>query len=134
MRKLKRQSALAGTACILFTLLGVLPALGAQNHVVSPAEMQKAAVAATSARQRNIATVTEFLSSPKAEKALESAHINPTQVKTAVSNLSDEELAQLASRVNKAQADFAAGRMDDRDLLLILIAVVVLILIIVAVR
>jgi hypothetical protein len=51
-----------------------------------------------------------------------------------VSNLSDEEVAQMASRVDKAQADFAAGNMSDRDLILILLAIVVLILVIVAVR
>ena len=67
-------------------------------------------------------TVTQFLSSPKAKQALQAAHVNPTQVKTAVSNLSDEEVAQLASRVDKAQADFAAGNMSDRDLILILLA------------
>ena len=60
--------------------------------------------------------------------------MNPAEVKNAVANLSDEEVAQLASRVDKAQADFAAGNMSDRDLILILLAVVVLILIIVAVR
>jgi len=40
----------------------------------------------------------------------------------------------LASRVQKAQTDFAAGRLSDRDLIIILVAVAVLILIIVAVR
>jgi hypothetical protein len=60
--------------------------------------------------------------------------MDPMQVKTAVSSLSDQELAQLASRSTKAQADFAAGRIDDRDLLIILVAIAALILIIVAVR
>ena len=35
--------------------------------------------------------------------------MNPQEVKKAVAGLSDEELAQLASRAQKAQADFAAG-------------------------
>jgi hypothetical protein len=43
-------------------------------------------------------------------------------------------MAQLAARSQTAQADFAAGRMSDRDLIIILLAVVALILIIVAVR
>jgi hypothetical protein len=108
--------------------------LAAQAHVVSPADLQKEAMAASQARQRNLETVTQFLSSPRAQKALRSAHMDPTQVKTAVSSLSDQELAQLASRSTKAQADFAAGRIDDRDLLIILVAIAALILIIVAVR
>jgi hypothetical protein len=56
------------------------------------------------------------------------------QVKTAVSTLNDQELAQLAARADKAQADFAAGTLSQRDLILIILGVAVLILIIVAVR
>jgi len=56
------------------------------------------------------------------------------EVKTAVSTLSDQELAQLASRSTKAQADFAAGRIEDHDLLVILVAIAALVLIIIAVR
>jgi hypothetical protein len=40
----------------------------------------------------------------------------------------------LAARANKAQVDFAAGNINDHDLLIILIAVLALILIIVAVK
>src|ERR1035441_4852629 len=88
----KRQSVLAATACVLFTLFATHPARGAQNHVVSPSEMQKDAVAATHARRQNAETVTQFLSSPQAKQALQSAHLSSTQVKTAVSNMSDEEV------------------------------------------
>jgi hypothetical protein len=96
--------------------------------------MQKAAVGATQTREQNVETVTQFLSSPQAKQALQSAHLNPTQVKTAVSTLSDQEVAQLASRAEKAQADFAAGKMSDRDLIWIVLAILALILIIIAVR
>jgi hypothetical protein len=40
----------------------------------------------------------------------------------------------LASRADKAQADFAAGTFSDRDLIFIALAVLLVILIIVAVR
>jgi len=106
----------------------------AQSHVVSPAELQKAAVASTETRQHNLESLRQFVSSPVAEQALKSAHIDARQVKNAVPRLNDEELAQLAARASKAQADFAAGRLSDRDLIIILLAVVALILIIVAVR
>ena len=46
----------------------------------------------------------------------------------------DQELARLASRADKAQADFAAGRLEDRDLLIIVVAIAALVLLIVAVR
>jgi hypothetical protein len=56
------------------------------------------------------------------------------KVESAISSLSDQELARLASRAEKAQIDFAAGRLSDRDLLLILLGIAGLILIIVAVH
>ena len=121
-------------AGILVLLFAFPSNLAAQGHVVSPADLQKETMAASQARQRNLQTVTQFLSSESAQKTLRSAHMDPTQVKTAVSSLNDQELAQLASRSTKAQADFAAGRIEDRDLLIIIVAIAALVLIIVAVH
>jgi hypothetical protein len=106
----------------------------AQNHVVSPADLQKEAVTVSQVRQQNLEAVQKFLFNPTGEKAMKSAGIDPQQVKTAVPTLSDEELAQLAARANKAQADFAAGDLSQREILWIILAIAVLVLIIVAVR
>jgi hypothetical protein len=121
-------------ACILVAIFTVPPSLLAQSHLVSPADLQKELVAGTQVRQHNLETVRQLLSSERAENALKSAHINPVQVQTAVATLSDQELAQLASRADKAQADFAGGRLEDRDLLIIIVAIAALVLLIVAVR
>ena len=134
MRAILRLYARSATAVVLVTLFFVPADLVAQSHVVSPADLQKEVVAASQARQRNLETVQQFLSTPTAEKAMKSAQVDPQQVKTALSTLSDQELAQLAARADKAQADFAAGRISNRDLILIIVAILVLILIIVAVR
>jgi len=91
-------------------------------------------VKASIARQQNRDEVQQFFSTEQAQKALKTAHVNPEQVKTAVSALDDAELSQLSSRVQKAQADFAAGTLSDRDLIIIIVAIAALILIIVAVR
>ena len=56
------------------------------------------------------------------------------RVETAIETLSDEELARLASRADKLDQDFAAGRLSNRDLLIIIVGIAALILIIVAVR
>lgn len=104
------------------------------DHLVSPSEMTRAAAQASHQRQQNIDALNQALSSPKVQKALESAHVNPQQVKDAVSGLSDQELAQLASRANKAQKDFSAGTISNHDLLIILVGIAALILIIVAVH
>jgi hypothetical protein len=67
------------------------------------------------------------------EKALTDAKFDPAQLKTAVSTLSDQELARLAARAEHLQADFAGG-FSNRDLLILILAFAVLILIIVAVH
>jgi len=118
----------------LALVFAVPQSLLGQSHVVTPADLQKESVAASQVRLRNLETVQQFLSSERAKTAMKSAHMDPEQVKTAVSSLSDQELAQLAARSQKAQADFAAGKLSDRDLIIILIAIAALILIIVAVR
>ncbi len=131
-----RQSSRVTMAFVLAAVFALPQNLVAQaaSHVVSPSEFQQAAIKASTARQQNRDEVQQFLSSETAQKALKSAHINPEQVKTAVSTLDDAELAQLTSRVHKAQADLSAGTLSDRDLIIILVAIAALILIIVAVR
>jgi predicted RecB family endonuclease len=129
-----RQSARVVIACILVTIFSVPPSLLAQIHVVSPADLQKEVLNATQRRELNVEKVRQFLSSEMAQKALKTAHMNSEQVKTGVASLSDAELAQLASRADKAQADFVAGTLSDRDLLLIILGIAALVLIIIAVR
>lgn len=104
------------------------------EHLVDPSVLQQATVDATQTRQQNLDTLNQFFSSDKATQALKASHMNPQEVKSAVSTLTDQELAQLASRAGKVQRQFAAGNMSDRDLLIILVAIAALILIIVAVR
>jgi hypothetical protein len=108
--------------------------LVAQTHVVSPADLDKALLATSQTRQHELDTVQQFLSTPRAQKAMKSAQIDPRQVQVAISTLDDQELARIASRANKAQTDFAAGAIGERDLIWIILAIAVLILVIVAVR
>ncbi len=129
-----RQSLRMAIATVLVALFIVPTDALAQSHVVSPADLQQAATAASQARQHNMDSIHRLLSTPTAEQALKSAKMDPQQVKTAVSTLNDQELAQLAARADKAQADFAAGSLSQRDLILIILGIAVLILIIVAVR
>ncbi|HWB96041.1 MAG TPA: hypothetical protein VG672_05050 [Bryobacteraceae bacterium] len=119
---------------VLVASLGLPSGLSAQSHIVSPTELQSAVAAAAQARQKNAETVVSLFSTPAAEKALRSTRLDVNQVKTAVSSLSDEELARFAARAEKAQADLVAGRLAERDLLWILVGLAALILIIVAVR
>jgi CHASE3 domain sensor protein len=116
-------------AVVLVSAIAFPQNLAAQatQHLVSPDDLQKAAVDASQNRQQNIDTLNGFLSSDQAQKALQSAHVTPQQVKKAVAGMSDEELAQLASRAQKAQSDFAGGLGTTTWLLIIVVILVVII-------
>ena len=79
MVSLLRHCIRVSTACVLITVFGVPPSLMAQAHLVSPGELQKATVAATQARQRNIETVRNFLSSAVAERPYALRTCNPNK-------------------------------------------------------
>ena len=124
-----------------FLLIAVLsmavtfsPALFAQDHVVSSADLRKDVQSVSAARQRNLAQLDNLFASQQGQKALESAHVSLQQVQKAVASLDDADLARLSARAQAAQNDFAAGRLTDRDLIIILICIAALVLIIVAVR
>jgi hypothetical protein len=121
------------TVCTLIVSFFAPPSVSAQGHVVSPVELRAAVSGAMQQRQRNLESVEALLSTPEAKKALRTTQVDLKLVKTAVASLSDDELARLAARSEQAQAELAAGRLSDRDLLWILVGIAALILIIVAV-
>jgi len=131
-----RQACRAAATGALISILSVPQAGFAQaaDHIVSSSELQSTAANAAQQRQQNVEALDRFFSSNEARQALRSSHIDPQQVKSAIPSLNDEELAQLSARANNAQQQFAAGTMNDHDLLLILVVVAILILVIVAVH
>jgi len=118
--------------CFLVTL-GVTSIL-AQTHVVSQADIHKELVNTAQTRQKNLEKTRRLFSSDETRKAMEAAQISPEKVDAAISTLSDDELARLASRADKLDQDFAAGRLDNRDLLFVILGIAALVLIIIAVR
>ncbi len=112
-----------------------VPAVSAaQDHVVSPAELQQAAAAQARTRQENIAQVQSFVSSQPAQKAMKTAHLDPVQVRKAVPTLSDQELAQLAAKSAKAEKDFAAGALTNEQITYIIIALATAVVVIILVK
>jgi len=110
----------------------VPPSLRAQ-HVIPPTDIHKELVNATEVRTKNREKVNELFSSKAAQDALKGAGVDPGRVKTAVATLSDAELAQLAARSDRLREDFAAGKISNRDLLIIIAVIAVIILIVVVV-
>ena len=122
-------------AIVLLFGLAATPA-GAQDkqHVVSLGDLNKDAARPAQTRQSNEEAVRTLLSSDQAQKALKSANLDYQKVDKAVSQLSDEDLAKLAERSRRAQSDFAAGRISDRDLLWIIVIALAIIVLAVALR
>jgi hypothetical protein len=118
---------LASALALLFVFS---PSLFAENHLVTPAEIQRELLKASRAREHNHKAVQDLLSSDAGQKALRSVHLDQVQVTETISNLNDAELARLAERAQQAQADFAAGALNKEELLIIAVAVVVVIIIV----
>jgi hypothetical protein len=124
-------------------MLGMAAALGLagipawaqdSHHVVSLTDLNKDAARPAQTRQSNEEAVRTLLSSEPGQKALKTANLDYQKVDKAVGQLSDEDLAKLAERSRKAQNDFAAGRLSDRDLLWIILIIVAVLIIALAVR
>lgn len=134
MKKLTSHIVEAAFVSLLALLLIAPQDLFAQNHVISSANLQRDVAAASATRQQNVAQIESLFASPQARQALVSNHIDYRQVTNAVPQLSDKDLARLATMSANSQRQFAAGQFSNHDLLVILVAVAVLILIIVAVK
>lgn len=103
------------------------------NHIVSNRALQQRVQTQSATRQQNIQTVTRFFSTPLAQRAMRTEHINHSQVKKAIPTLSDSELASLSSQANQAQQQFSAGELSTNQMLL-LIVVLLIVVILVAVH
>jgi len=114
---------------------GSLPARAQEkDHAVSSGQLRKDVQKAAETRQANEAAVRKMFATDRARETLKSAGVDYQKVDQAISQVSDEDLARMADRSRDVQKDFAAGRLGDRDLIIILLVAVALILIIVAVR
>jgi hypothetical protein len=117
------------------TFLGVIPANAQEkDHAVSPSQLRNDVQKSAATRQTNEAAVRDMFASQAGREALKSAGMDYQKVDQAISQVNDDELARMAERSREVQKDFAAGRMSDRDLIIILLVAVALILIIIAVR
>jgi hypothetical protein len=129
MKKLQGRVMNYAAALLVSAVMTAPPTIVAQNHVVSPGEMQSDVSAASAVRQRNEQQLRGFLSRKEIQKAMKSEGVNPQQVTNAVSQLNDADLASLSARAQKAQRDFAAGGIGLGIFTLIGIVVVAAILI-----
>jgi CHASE3 domain sensor protein len=132
------------TAAALFASLSISPALqaqqslptGAQNspidsHIVSSADMQHQLDLAATTRKSDIDNLSQFLSSPIAEQAMKTSHVDSSEVRNAVPTLSNAELANLSGRASHAQQQFAAGALSRDGMIIAILGIVIIVLIVV---
>jgi hypothetical protein len=119
---------------VLFSLTAIPGRTQEKQHVVSLSDLAKDTAQPGQIRQANEEAVRTLLSSDAGQKAMKSAKLDYQKVDQAVGQLSDEDLAKLAERSRKAQSDFAAGRISDRDLLWIIVIALGIIVLAVALR
>ena len=106
----------------------------AQDHVVGSADLNARLSAAESARQADRAAVDQFLASPEAQAAAAAVGADATRLRAGAATLGDNELAELALRVDALQGDAVAGLDNDiRTLLIIFLIVAIVILVLKAV-
>ncbi len=110
------------------------PLRASDDHVVKPSDLQNAIVESSGTRQEQTAKVREFFSSEPAQRALQSAHIDPEKINRAVSLLDDQELSRLALRTERIQKDIAAGALNNQQITYILIALATAVIILVIVE
>jgi hypothetical protein len=119
---------------LVVALVGTSGPVQAQDkqHVVSLSELSKDSALPAERRQSDEAVVRQLFTSEPGQKALKSANIDYAKVDKAVGQLSDEDVAKLAGRSRQVEKDFAAGRLSDRDLLVIVIIAVLIIALVAA--
>jgi hypothetical protein len=124
---------LSSAMLILVLLAGILPQnLWAADHVITPAELERALVDQAQARQLQIDRINTFFSTEVARQALQSASIDPQKVEQAVASLSDAELAQLTAKATQVQNDFVAGQLTGGQLVIIIVVLAVVLIIAIA--
>jgi hypothetical protein len=121
-------------ALLLTMVLPAMAAVAAEDHLVPISELHHDAAAVTQTREGNIAKAERFFKSEPVEKTLHSFKMDGDQVMRAVPMLSDAELAQLSSRIDSAQTDFAAGALDNEHITYIIIALAAAVIVLVLIR
>lgn len=123
------QAAVPAVLIVLLSYPAGLLAQSPEEHIVSSQTLQHNLETSSETRQANVQTLTKFMSTPTAEKAMRDAKIDPVQVQKAIPTLSDHELADLSARATDTQQKFSAGVLGTSMLTLIIVLVAVIIIV-----
>jgi hypothetical protein len=130
-KKISRVAVMALAAAVT---AGPMLAQQQADHVVSLGELNRDAAGPAEARRANEAEIRHLFATVDGQKALKTANVEYAKIDRAVSSMSDEDVARISSRAREIDHDFAAGSLNDHDLLLILIVALIVIILIVVLR
>jgi CHASE3 domain sensor protein len=99
-----------------------------KDHVVSLDELKSDAAKPSQTRADNEADVRHLLQSEAGQQALKQAKVDYSKVDKAISQLSDDDLSNVAQRSRQADADFAAGGLTA-TLIIVIVCIIVLIVV-----
>jgi hypothetical protein len=119
---------------VLLTLFPAASSYGQQIHVVPLKELHEKVVSASQNRTEMVSRLERFFTGSQAAGALQSVHLNGQQIRQAIATLSDEDLARLNARAEKATDDFAAGALTNQELTYIVIALATAVLVLIIVK
>jgi len=120
---------------LIFLLIILAPGSAVSDHIVTPNDLQTAITNHVAQREADIEQVKRFLTSEPAREAMKQMNVDPVKITNAVTLLSDEELTNLASRVNTAETQFAAGyHMSTHQLITLLIIIILVVAIVIIVQ
>ncbi|MEX2300452.1 MAG: hypothetical protein WD733_05920 [Bryobacterales bacterium] len=116
----------------LAALGGLWQPLQAAEHVVSVADLHRQVRSAQMSRQAGLEQINGFLHSESSRAVLGASTLDVAQVEKAVGFLSDEEVARLASQIQRLERDIAAGALSNEHLTYIVIALAAAIIVLIA--
>jgi hypothetical protein len=119
-------------AAVATLVVLAVPAVQAEEHLVSPGTAQQQLLDAAGTRERNVATIEAFVDSAEGSTALATVGLDPARVRAEIATLSDSELQDVAARASALGADPVAGLpfTQNRVVWIAAIAVAVIILIV----
>ncbi|HEX5431173.1 MAG TPA: hypothetical protein VFW83_04355 [Bryobacteraceae bacterium] len=122
------------TVLMLSVIVPATTSWAAEEHIVSLGEIHGQIASAAQTRHMNLQKAEALFSMPPAQNALRHAKMDPAKVQTAVAALDDAELARLAARADKVQANLKAGALSNQDLTYIVIALATAVVVIVILK
>jgi len=119
-------------ATLLVIVMSLQPnILLSQEHTVSTAELRHAIELSAEKRHNDAKLVRDFFSTEKVKNTLNASHLDAQKIEKAVSVMDDEDLSQLAGRVQLAQKEMVGGALSNEHLTYIVIALAAAVLVLV---